>query len=170
MRYGPIAVVDYVIVGVIAISALVGLVRGFVREFLSLVIWALAVMLALAFADQLAAMLPSLIEGASLRFVVAFAIVFIATLVAGAVVQWLITRVVQATGLSGADRLIGLVFGALRGSVVCLVAVIAVRPFTAQQSWWLESRAIPVLGAFESDLMHAFSSVSEMVSRLREKR
>ncbi len=61
--------VDYVIVGVIAISALIGLVRGFVREVLSLAIWALAVMLALAFADELAAMLPKRIEGASLRFV-----------------------------------------------------------------------------------------------------
>lgn len=164
------AVVDYVIVGVIAISALMGLARGFVREVLSLVIWALAVVLALAFADEFAAVLPSRIEGASLRFVSAFVIVFIATLIAGSIVQWLVTRMIQATGLSGTDRLIGLVFGALRGSVVCLVAVIAMRPFTAQQSWWLESRAIPALGAFESDLMQVFSSVGEMVGRLREKR
>lgn len=164
------AVVDYLIFGVVAISALMGLARGFVREILSLMIWALAVVLALAFADELAVMLPARIEGASLRFVSAFAIVFVATLVAGSVVQWMVGRVVQATGLSGADRLIGLVFGGLRGAIVCLVAVIAVRPFTAQQSWWLESRAIPLLGAFESDLMQAFSSVGELVNRLREKR
>ncbi|HEY6600087.1 MAG TPA: CvpA family protein [Pseudomonadales bacterium] len=163
-------VVDYVILGVIGISALMGLARGFVREVLSLVIWALAVVLGLAFADELVPLLPSRIEGASLRFVSAFAMVFIATLVAGSLVQWVITRMVHATGLSGTDRLVGLVFGALRGAVVCLVAIIAVRPFTAQQSWWLESRAIPVLGAFESDLMHAISSVGDIVSRLREKR
>jgi membrane protein required for colicin V production len=165
-----VAMADYVILGVVAISALMGLVRGFVREILSLAIWTLAVVLALAFADEFAAQLPARIEGASLRFASAFALIFIATLVAGAIVQSLVRSVVHATGLTGADRFIGLVFGALRGAVVCLVAVIAVRPFTAQQSWWLESRAIPVLGAFEADLMHAFSSIGDMVSRLREKR
>ena len=164
------AIVDYVVIAVIAISALMGLVRGFVREVLSLVIWALAVVLALALAEELALLLPSGVEGASLRFVTAFAIVFVATLVVGALVQWAVMRMVHATGLTGIDRLIGLGFGALRGAVVCLVAVIAVRPFTAQQSWWQESRVIPVLGAFESDLMHAVSWSGEWVGKFRDKK
>jgi len=162
--------VDYVILCIIAISALMGLARGFVREVLSLAIWALAVILALAFADQLVVLLPKRIEGESLRFVAAFAAIFVGTLLIGSVTQWLIGRMVETTGLSGTDRLIGLVFGALRGAVVCIVAAIALRPFTADQVWWQESRAIPALGAFEADVMQAFSSGGDLVNKLREKR
>jgi len=164
------AAVDYVVLSIIAISALIGLARGFLREILSLAIWALAVILALAFADQMVVLLPKRIDGESLRFVAAFAVIFVGTLLAGAVVQWLIGRMVETTGLSGTDRLVGLVFGALRGAVVCIVAAIALRPFTAEQAWWQESRAIPALGAFEADVMRAFSSAGDLVNKLREKR
>lgn len=163
------AAADYVVLTIIVISALMGLARGFVREILSLAIWALAVILGLAFADQLAPLLPKRIDGASLRFVAAFSAIFVGTLLTGAIVQWLIKQLVETTGLSGMDRLIGLLFGALRGAVVCIVAAIALRPFAAEQSWWRESRAIPALGAFETDVMRAFSSAGDLVNKLREK-
>jgi|APFre7841882724_1041349.scaffolds.fasta_scaffold79525_2 membrane protein required for colicin V production len=163
-------VVDYVILSIIAISALIGLARGFLREILSLAIWALAVILALGFADQMVPLLPKRIDGESLRFVAAFAVIFVGTLLAGAVVQWLVGRMVATTGLSGTDRLIGLVFGALRGAVVCIVAAIALRPFMAEQAWWQESRVMPALSAFEVDVMQAFSSGGDLVNELREKR
>jgi membrane protein required for colicin V production len=165
-----LAVVDYVVVGIVAISALIGLVRGFVREVLSLAIWAIAVMLAIGFAENVAALLPKRVEGDPLRFITAFAVVFVGALVVGAIVQWLVTQLVERTGLSGSDRLLGLLFGGLRGAVVCIVAVIALRPFAADQSWWHASRAIPVLSAFESDLMRVVSFAGETVNRLREKR
>jgi membrane protein required for colicin V production len=163
-------VVDYVILSIIAISALIGLARGFLREILSLAIWALAVILALGFADQMVPLLPKRIDGESLRFVAAFAVIFVGTLLAGAVVQWLVGQMVASTGLSGTDRLIGLVFGALRGAVVCIVAAIALRPFMAEQAWWQESRVMPALSAFEVDVMQAFSSGGDLVNELREKR
>ena len=164
------AAVDYVIVAIVAVSALIGLARGFVREVLSLAIWAIAVMLAVGFSGDVAAALPKRVEGESLRFVTAFALVFVGTLVVGAIVQWLVMRLVETTGLSGTDRLLGLVFGALRGAVVCVVAVIALRPFVSEHQWWHASRAIPVLSSFESDLMHAVSAAGDIVNRLREKR
>lgn len=163
------AVVDYVIVGIIAISALIGLSRGFVREVLSLAIWGIAVILAVGFADSVAASLPKRVDGDSLRYVTAFALVFVGTLVVGALLQWIVTHLVQTTGLSGTDRLLGLLFGGLRGAVVCIVAVIALRPFAAEQPWWHSSRGIPMLSAFETDVMHVFSSAGGMVNRLREK-
>ncbi len=147
-----------------------GLTRGFVREVLSLAIWAIAVMLAVGFSEHVAKMLPARLEGESLRFITAFAVVFVGALVIGAIVQWLLQRLIATTGLSGTDRLLGLLFGGLRGGVVCIVAVIALRPFAVEQSWWQTSRAIPVLSAFESDLLHAVSLAGDMVNRLREKR
>jgi membrane protein required for colicin V production len=162
--------VDYVIVGIVAISAVIGLVRGVMREVLSLVIWALAVVLALTFSDQLADDLASRIDGPSVRYVAAFAMIFIATLMVGGFVQWLIMRLVETTGLTGTDRLIGLLFGGLRGAVVCIVAVIALRPFVAEEPWWQASRIIPALGKFESDVMAGVSSVSDFVSELRKRK
>ena len=163
------AIADYVIVGIIAISALIGLARGFVREVLSLAIWGIAVILAVGFADDVATSLPKRVDGDSLRYATALALVFIGTLVVGALFQWIVTRLVQTTGLSGTDRLLGLLFGGLRGAVVCIVAVIALRPFAFEQPWWHASRGIPMLGAFEADVMHVFSSAGGMVNRFREK-
>jgi len=165
-----LAVADYVIVGITAISALIGVARGFVREVLSLAIWGVAVIFAVGFAGDIAASLPRRIEGDSLRYVTAFAVVFVGTLVVGALIQWIVSRLVQTTGLSGTDRLLGLLFGGLRGAVVCIVAVIALRPFAYEQPWWHASRGIPMLSAFESDVMHVFSSAGAMINRLREKR
>jgi membrane protein required for colicin V production len=165
-----LAVVDYVVLGIVAISALIGLVRGFVREVLSLAIWAIAVMLAIGFAENVAAMLPKRVVGEPLRFITAFAVVFVGALIVGAILQWLVSQLVEKTGLSGSDRLLGLLFGGLRGAVVCIVAVIALRPFAAEQPWWHTSRTIPVLSAFESDLMRAVAFAGDTVNRLRERR
>jgi membrane protein required for colicin V production len=164
------AAIDYVVIAILIISALIGLSRGVVREVLSLTIWALAVILALMFADRLAEVLEGRIAGASMRYVAAFAMIFVTTLLAGGIVQWLVMRLVETTGLSGTDRLIGLLFGGLRGAVVCIVAAIALRPFVAEQSWWQASRLIPALGKFEADVLSAVSTTSEFVSKLREKR
>jgi membrane protein required for colicin V production len=162
--------VDYVIVFIVAISAVIGLVRGVVREVLSLAIWALAVVLALTFSDRLADELAHRIDGPSVRYVAAFAMIFIATLIVGGFAQWLVMRLIETTGLTGTDRLIGLLFGGLRGAVVCIVAVIALRPFVATEPWWQTSRIIPALGKFESDVLTAISSAGDFVEELREKR
>ena len=64
--------------------------------------------------------LPKRLEGDSLRYVTAFTLVFVGTLVIGAMAQWIVSRLVQTTGLSGTDRLLGLLSGGLRGAVVCI--------------------------------------------------
>jgi membrane protein required for colicin V production len=158
---------DYVIVAIVLISSVIGLVRGVVREVLSLALWILAIVLALGFSDRLAETLGTRIDAPAIRYVVAFALIFIATLVLGGMVQWLILRLIQSTGLSGTDRLIGLVFGALRGAVVCIVAVIALRPFVIDESWWQTSRLVPILSRFEADVLDALRSTSEFVSGFR---
>jgi len=165
-----VAIVDYVVVGIIAISGLIGLARGFVREVLALVIWGVAVVIALTFSEQFASALPKRLEGDSLRFVVAFALIFVGVLIVGGLAQWLLRQLISTTGLSGTDRLFGLLFGGLRGAVVCIVAVIALRPIAAEQSWWHGSRTIPVLEAFESRVTDAMQTVAEWFDRARRKR
>jgi membrane protein required for colicin V production len=165
-----VAIIDYAVIAIVAVSALIGLSRGFVREVLSLVIWGIAVMLALTFSEQIAVSLPKSIEGSSLRFIVAFASVFVGALIVGAIVQWLLKHLIETTGLSGTDRLLGLLFGGLRGAVICIVAMIAIRPMASEQNWWQTSRAVPVLETFESQVTGAMSFVGDWFNRIRQKR
>jgi len=138
--------IDYVILGVIGLSTIISLVRGFVREALSLVVWVFAFWVAWTFFRELAGHLD-IFSVPSVRLGVAFAILFIATLIVGALVNYLIGQLVDKTGLSGTDRLIGMLFGAARGAllVAVLVLLAGLTPFP-EDPWWQESG---LLGHFQ---------------------
>jgi membrane protein required for colicin V production len=138
--------IDYVILGVIGLSTIISLVRGFVREALSLVVWVFAFWVAWTFFRELAGHL-GVFSVPSVRLGVAFAILFIATLIVGALVNYLIGQLVDKTGLSGTDRLIGMLFGAARGAllVAVLVLLAGLTPFP-EDPWWQESS---LLGHFQ---------------------
>ncbi|NIR59643.1 MAG: CvpA family protein [Gammaproteobacteria bacterium] len=136
--------IDYVILAVILVSALISLARGFVKESLSLATWVIAFWVALTLAPHLASLLASLIDAPSLRLIVAFAVLFLVTLVLGATVNQLMSGLVKRTGLSGTDRAVGVFFGLARG-VVIVALLVLVGSFTAlpQDPWWEDSRLIP---------------------------
>ncbi|MCV6588536.1 MAG: CvpA family protein [Marinobacterium sp.] len=135
---------DWTIIGIIAISSFFSLRRGFMREALSLITWVAAFIVARLFNDALAVVLEPYIATPSLRLMAAFAILFIATLVAGAVINNLVAMLVNATGLTATDRLLGVGFGAARGGllVVALVAVVGMTP-AIQDPWYQQSQLIP---------------------------
>jgi membrane protein required for colicin V production len=135
--------VDYVIIGIISLSALISLMRGFVREALSLVVWVAAFWIAWSFFRELALQLD-VISVPSVRLGVSFAILFVTSLLLGALVNFLVGQLVEKTGLSGTDRLIGVVFGAARGAllVAVLVLLAGLTPFP-NDPWWQESQLIP---------------------------
>ena len=136
--------VDYIIIGIIALSALVSLIRGFVREALSLATWFIAAWIAWAFFRDLAPYLQDWISTPSLQLGIAFIILLVVTLILGSLINFLIVKLIHATGLTGTDRMIGVLFGAARG--VVLVAVIVVlaglTPLT-HDPWWDDSTLIP---------------------------
>jgi membrane protein required for colicin V production len=134
--------VDYLIVGIIGLSAVISLVRGFVQEALSLVVWVLAFWVAWTFFRDLATQLDWFTVP-SVQLGVSFAILFIATLMLGALVNFLIGQLVERTGLSGTDRLIGVFFGVARGAllVAVLVLLAGLTPFP-NDPWWQESLLI----------------------------
>ncbi|MDA1075675.1 MAG: CvpA family protein [Proteobacteria bacterium] len=147
-----LATLDIVLLALIAISALIGLMRGLFKEVISLAAWAAALILGLYFAPELALRIDFGPEG-STELVLAFAIIFIGTLIVGALVQWLMSKLVESTGLSGTDRFLGFLFGAARGALVCTVALIALRPFAEHENWWLDSRIRAELMIFETDVL-----------------
>jgi membrane protein required for colicin V production len=136
--------VDYGILSLVGLSAVVSLLRGFVREALSLAGWILAFWVALTFTREVAGELPASLSVPSLRLIAAFLVLFLATLLVTALVNFLAGQLVERTGLSGSDRLVGVVFGVARGAVIVAILVL-LAGFTAlpQDPWWDESQLLP---------------------------
>ena len=141
---GGLPVADLVIAAVLGVSALFGLMRGFVKEVMALVIWASAGLLSLAFGEP-AGEAIGLNLSPRLLSALGFGLVFVGVLVTGAFVQRFLRALVQTTELSGTDRMLGLLFGAARGLVLVTLALIVIQPFAEQQPWWSESRTIAPL-------------------------
>ena len=136
--------VDYVIIGIVALSALISLVRGFVREAFSLAVWLLAFWVSWSFFRELAPRLEPWIETPSVRLGAAFAALLITALILGGLINFLVVQLVQRTGLSGTDRLIGMIFGTARGVLVVAVLVLlaGLTPIP-EDPWWQGSQLIP---------------------------
>lgn len=141
--------------------------RGLIKEALSVVNWIIAVLIAVTFRDPLASLLVNQIETPSLRQIVAFSSLFIATLMVGALVNYLISELVKMTGLSATDRILGMVFGLLRGFVVVMAILLLIPPIISidQDIWWTESVLIPDFLAFE-DWVRTYAR--ELTSWLRQ--
>jgi membrane protein required for colicin V production len=135
--------VDSAILGLIALSALVGLARGLLREVLSFVIWLGALLIAWAFHKELAAELTRWLLNPKIRLGVAFASLVALMLILGAIFGHFLYRLVRKTGLTGTDRTLGLVFGVARGAIMVAMLVFlgALTPLQ-EDPWWQESSLI----------------------------
>jgi membrane protein required for colicin V production len=139
---------DYAILAIIGVSALISVWRGLLREVLSLLAWILAILVAMTFMRPLADLLTPYIAVASARLIIAFMALFIATLLCGAIINFIIAKLVMSSGLSGTDRMLGIVFGIARGALVVgvLVLMAGLTPLP-QDPWWEQS---VLLGRFEA--------------------
>ncbi|MFN7098179.1 MAG: CvpA family protein [Gammaproteobacteria bacterium] len=118
--------IDYVIIAIIAFSVFISLVRGFVRETLSLITWIAAFLIAFNFGNALGDLFKDHIASQTARLVVGGSILFVATLIVGAIVNYLISTLVEKTGLTGTDRVLGLLLGGARGVLIVAVLILLV--------------------------------------------
>lgn len=135
---------DYAILAVIALSTVISLMRGFVKEAISLAVWFAALFIASQFYADLAVYFTK-INDELIRNGAAIAVLFVVTLILGALVNHVIGQLVQATGLSGTDRALGAVFGGLRGILIASALLFFLDTFTpsASSTWWEESVLVP---------------------------
>ena len=153
--------VDALILGILVISSFISLSRGFIKEALSLVTWVVAGVIAWMFGGSLAHYFEPYLDTPSVRVIAACAVLFVVTLLIGALINFLLTQLVRATGLTGTDRLLGMVFGAARGLllVVILVGLLSLAP-VQNDSWWQQSTLIPhflLIADWSKNLILGFS-------------
>lgn len=131
---------DLVFLGIIAVSVAISLVRGFVREVVSVLVWIGAVWISIRYAQPLSGYLIGYLASPTLRLIIAFVALFVLTLVIGAVINYFAGVLVGRTGLTGTDRVLGVVFGGLRGVLIVALLVLAAGVTAIpQERWWRDS-------------------------------
>ena len=136
---------DYLVLFILISSVVISTMRGLVKEILSLAGWIAAFVVANAFGAKLAPMLPSMIPGESLRLIVAFIALFLGVRVLMGLLALAIGALIEATGLSLADRGLGGLFGLGRGIVIVLAGVILCGMTSIpQQAFWKNALLSPM--------------------------
>lgn len=149
--------VDYGIIGMIGLSAVIGLIRGLIREVFSLALWGFAIWLGLHYSHAFSVYLEKLIPVPSLRIAGSFLALFIGALLAGGMLAYVLGKLVSSTGLSGTDRLAGVVFGIVRGALIAAIVVLLAE-FTPlkEDPWWHQSKLIPLFQPLANWLREQF--------------
>lgn len=137
---------DYVVIGIVAASLLLGLWRGVVGELIALAAWVLAFFVAFHFGGDIGQAVFGGIADKGMRALAGFAAAFVGVLVLMALVRLAASGLVKALGLGLSDRLLGLVFGVARGAMIAMLLV-AIGGLTSapRQPWWQEATLSPPL-------------------------
>jgi membrane protein required for colicin V production len=159
--------VDYIILAIILISAVMGLVRGLLREAVAVITWFLAIVLAWSFATSLEPMLGGILVGSPLRIWAARAIIFVGVLLLGGAVSVILGHYVRVSMFAGMDKFLGFVFGIIRGVVIVGAFTIAIQALRMDEdARWKNSKLLPYAGAVADALR---GIVGEKLERIEMK-
>jgi len=144
-----VTVVDIIVIAILGISIAFGAWRGLVREVLALVAWVAAFLIANLLAPDAAKLLPRAMANEELRLLVSFVVVFIAALVGLSVLAILASKLVRIIGLGPSDRVVGGLFGLVRGLLVVMILVLLAGLTTVpRQPMWRNAILSAPLEAF----------------------
>ncbi len=136
--------VDYIILVILLISAIMGLVRGLLKEAIAVITWFLAIVLAWSFASSLEPLLGGVLVGSPLRIWAARAIIFVGILLLGGAISVIVGNYVRVSVFAGMDKLLGFLFGLIRGVVVVGAFTIVIQALRMDEDpRWKNSRLMP---------------------------
>jgi membrane protein required for colicin V production len=156
--------VDYIILAILVISAVMGLVRGLLREAIAVITWFLAIVLAWIFAPSLESLLGGILVGSPLRIWAARTIIFVGVLLLGGAVSVVLGHYVRVSMFAGMDKFLGFVFGIIRGVVIVGAFTIAIQAMRMDEDpRWKNSRLMPYANGVANALR---SIVGEQLERI----
>ena len=136
--------VDYIIIAILVISAVMGLVRGLLREAIAVITWFLAIVLAWSFGSTLEPMLGGILDGSPMRIWAARVIIFVFVLLLGGAVSVILGHFVRVSMFAGMDKFLGFIFGIIRGVVIVGAFTIAIQALRMDEDpRWKNSRLMP---------------------------
>ena len=148
MPLTPLMPLDWALLTALLLSLVIGAWRGLVYEVLSVLGWATSFYAAQWFAPQLAPLLPFESLSNAVRFAAAFVLIFVAALFACGILAFAVKKLVEAVGLRPIDRVLGALFGVVRGVILLLAVAVVINMTTLKQGqWWLSSASAGILTA-----------------------
>lgn len=154
---------DWIILGVVALSMLIGIVRGFGREALSLLGWVCAFVAANLLAKPLADSLGNFSDSATLRYISGWALVFIGVLAIFTVVGSILAKQLRQPGFNLGNRLLGGAFGVVRGLVVMMVVTLVFKAMLpdSEEDWMNDAELMPAIDTLADWLSENFDDLKE---------
>lgn len=159
---------DYIIIGLLVISSIIGLNRGLVKEAGSLAVWVGGFVAGFMFGPTVAIEYDDYLGGDELSQIAAFIIVLLAVLIAGRGLQWAFGKVVETTGLSATDRILGCGFGAARGALLVTVMLMLFQAFFSATLFWEESELKYTFLEFEDEILSGIGRFGGEIDQLKD--
>ena len=134
---------DLLLLCVIGLSTLLGLMRGFIGVLASLLAWLLAAWAAFRFGARIAVLLAGGADPSAGQLFAGYGLSFLCVLLFVGIVGWAVRKLVHAVGLSGIDRMLGMVLGLVRGGFVACVLVLLMGFTTMpREPEWRQSQVV----------------------------
>ncbi len=160
--------VDYIILAIVIISAVMGLVRGLLREAIAVITWFLAIVLAWLFAPSLAPMLGGVLKDSELAIWAARTIIFVGVLLLGGAVSVVLGHYIRVSMFAGMDKFLGFVFGIIRGVVIVGAFTIAIQALRMDEDpRWKNSKLMPYAIGVASALRGIVGEQLERIDKLK---
>lgn len=157
------AIVDIIVLSIIGLSCAFGGFRGLVKEALSLAFWIGAAVLASLFSDEAAVHLVSSIDNPALRRVAAFVLIFVVTVFIGGLLSNLFSKLMSRAGLGGVDRMLGALFGIIRGVVIVTVVVMMTSQLEFTREVYGQSILMPYIMVLAEFFQNLFGLTADPV-------
>lgn len=148
-------VFDYSVLAIIGLSVILSIMRGMVKEVLSILGWIAAFYVGKTYTSQLMPLMPLDIPSESLRILAAFVVLFLATLLLSTLLAIAVSTVFKKVGLGWLDRMLGALFGMFRGLlIVCILVFLAGLTELPKDSRWKNAMFSSPIEALVINMLH----------------